>query len=399
MKLFNFLRPIFFILFVSCGAEIDILGADAGDEPPKKESAECIMREVKGKNICVIQKEETFQIKGIKNKVVDFLFVLDVSDSMLDDLARLGQAFEPLMSQVSTSDWQMFFTTADHGDYYMKNPQTNEIEMHVSSHQSWQDYQGDQPYFGQFMDLEYNGEKLAQKVLNANTPNYVNVFKDTLTRGSSEGCFLAPYCQGPLEQPLRSLNSSLERFAQAGAGGVEASAPPSLRSSADTFISFIVTDEDERVEDQAHATTAQEVAENFKKLFPQKSFHSFALLIQDETCLINQKKHSPSSVYGKKVAELAGLTHGKNISICEENYGPPLRVISSLLRSLIESVRLAKRPVLPESVEVEFVKGNNQGKWTLKGKKLIFENPLETDSEIKVSYFVKAKNSPSKEKP
>ena len=359
---------------------------DGGESPPDKpnKKAECLKKEVNGQNICVERKVETFQVQGLENKFVNFIFVLDVSPSMTDDLARLGQAFEPLISQIKGINWQMFFTTADHGDhtliteiiYYGENPSMGE---HIVQHQKWQDYQGDQPYFGRLMYLEYQGKKQSQKQLNAKTPDYTNVFKDTLTRGLDEDCSLAPYCQGSMEQPLRALNSSLEQLAQNG----------SLATG--DIVSFIITDEDERVEDQAHATTAEEVLQNFKKLFPEKSFHAFSLLIQDEECLAQQRKHSPQSVYGKKISKLAEMTQGKNISLCESNYGPPLEELSVLLRGLIESLKLKEEPILNGEITVEFVKGKNRPGWELQKNNLVFKEALEPGSEIKVSYFVKAK--------
>ena len=361
------------MLLCSCDSRVEFLLDD------QSKNKECLKKEVEGQSICVEQKVETFQVKTLGSKSVDFLFVLDVSPSMTDDLARLGQSFEALMSQILISNWQMFFTTADHGDHdYEEDPVSGEK---IFSHQKWQDYQGKEPYFGRFMQLEYQGKKLSQTDLSAKTLDYVNVFKDTLTRGLDEDCSLAPYCQGSLEQPLRVLDSSLARLALADT--------LTLRKSA-TLVSFIVTDEDERVEDQENATTADEVLRNFKKLFPGKPFHAFALLIQDEKCLTLQKQHSPQSVYGKKVSELAELTDGKNISLCEENYGPALQELSSLLRALIESLELKEEPILKEEIKVEFVKGKRTD-WKLTGNKLLFKKALSPGSEIKVSYFVKTK--------
>lgn len=389
IKKIVFLFFCFGSLFFSCGSQVEFLreeGWGEEEEPDVQEkTSACLERIVGGKTICVEQKVKTFYVEDLGKKSVDFLFVVDVSLSMLEDLSRLGQAFSDLMSQISISDWQIFFTTADHGDYE-KDPVTGQDVMILSVQENWKDYTGSAPRFGYFMDLEYQGKRLNQKSLDAKTPDYVNVFKDTLTKTPQEDCSHAPYCQGSLEQPLRVLNSSLERLAQE----VTSSSLPSLRESAD-FISFLVTDEDERVEDPDNATSAEKVVENFKNWFPEKSFHSFALLIQDEECLNLQKKHSPNSVYGKRVAKLAELTHGKNISICEEKYGPPLQEISQLLRNLIESLKLDHEPILPEEVKVEFIKGKNQTDWTINGNKIVFPSALEEGSEIKVSYFVEKK--------
>jgi hypothetical protein len=366
------------LFFSSCKNQVEFLL----DDEKKNKAEACIIKKVEGQDICVEQRVETFHIGNLHDRFVDFLFVLDVSPSMADDLVHLGQGFEDLISQVKGSKWQMAFTTADHGDHnYEEDLSTGKK---IFPQQQWKDYQGDQPYFGHFMHLEYQGKKLPEMTLNPQISDYVNVFKDTVSRGVDEKCLLAPYCQGSLEQPLRVLNSSIERLAQAESDS------PMLKNS-EVLVSLIVTDEDERLEDQEHATTAQEVLNNFKKLFPEKSFHVFTLLIQDEQCLAQQKKHSPQSVYGEKISELAKITNGKNISLCEENYGPPLQEMSALLRKLIESVELKEEPVLKAGIKVEFIKGKNQENWKAVGKKLVFKEFLAPDSEIKVSYFVKTK--------
>ncbi|MYE07412.1 MAG: hypothetical protein F4X95_01490 [Oligoflexia bacterium] len=373
-----------FILFLSCRSPLDFVGDEEEALPstgsPKENQSPCLKKIVEGRELCVKEVKETFHIKGVENKPVYFLFILDVSSSMADDLARFGRAFEDLMSQVYNSTWTMFFTTADHGDHVSWSL-PGRSSPDTFTHQKWEDYKGNEPHFGRLMNLEHRGKKLNQQELNVNTANYIEVFKDTLTRGSGDSCDLAPYCQGDMEQPLRALNSCLERFAQGKA--------LSKHPDAD-IISFIVTDEDERKEDQKHATTAKEVVDNFKSLFPKRSLYSFSLVIQDEECLARQREHAAGSVYGTKVSELAELTHGDSISICEENYGPPLEKLSHILRSLIESVELKKEPVLAGETKVKFIDGTDV-KWELRGKKLVFKEALEPGSKVQVSYFIEAK--------
>ena len=371
-----------FVVFSSCKSRVEFLVDGPLDPVLEQEQGDCLEKEVKGKTICVIKKEETFQVDALNKKAVDFIFVLDVSPSMVEDLARLGQAFEDLMSQIVASHWQIFFTTADHGDHdHTIDPVSGKTAF---SHQKWQDYHEDQPYFGNFMYLEHQGKKINQKKLDAQTSDYINVFKDTVTRGPGGDCSLAPYCQGSLEQPLRVLKSSLERLAQ----GKQIGNTLSLNPSAKDTVSFIITDEDERSENSDQATTAEEVLGTFKKLFPEKSLHSFSFVIQDDECLARQKQYSPQSVYGQKVSKLAELTNGKNISLCEESYGLLLQELSHLVRSLIESLTLKEQPILESEITVEFKKGTPRTEWQLKGRKLIFKEVLELGSEIKVSYFV-----------
>ena len=376
----NFYKLLFFffisISFFSCQSKIDFLVED--EVEPESECLEK-EKEIDGQVVCLEEKVEIFTVGELSNKWVDFLFVLDVSPSMTDDLARLGQSFESLMSRIIKSNWRMFFTTADHGDHVFNIAGNNEK---IFTQQKWEDYQGTEPVFGHFMNLEHGGKVLPQKYLDMSLPNYIDIFKDTLTRSPDDGCERAPYCQGALEQPLRVLNSVLERVAQDSSSGV--------RKPAD-IVSFIVTDEDERKEDSQNATTAEDVVQTANKLFPTKKFSAFSVLIQDEGCLKQQMERSEDSVYGTKVSELAKLTGGKSISLCEEDYGPPLQELSALLRSIIEGFSLKEEPISTADVKVEVLNNKKtiSTKWKLVGKQMVFEGGLEPGLQVKVSYFVK----------
>ena len=387
---------LFFSL--SCAEKVSISGPEAPEQeekPADPVAQPCLIQNIGGRDICVEQRVETFYVNQLENQAVDFLFVLDVSPSMSQVLERLGQAFLSLMSHIKTTRWRMFFTTADHGDHnYKENPNTGEK---IFSEDRMEDYHGPAPYFGHFMNLEYKGKALDQNYLSPQVPDYIQVFQDTLTRNQEDSCSLAPYCQGAMEQPLRSLKASLTRFKSLTPPVAEPEQEPS------SLISFIVTNEDERKEDPAKATTAQEVLDHFKALFPSKAFYSFGLLIQDEdseeseNCLQKQsqlaeKEARYSAVRGGRVSELAQITGGKNISLCEEDFGPPLQHISQLLRKHIQSLSLKEEP-LSGPVRIEFLKGKSQTGWTREGKKLLFEDVLPLHSEIKVSYFVKAGDS------
>ena len=335
---------------------------------------ECLAKIADGQEVCALKKKQTFTVKDLKDAPLSFLFVLDVSDSMKDDLSRLGRAFEPLMSQITETDWRMLFTTADHGDHYITRSANGEP---VFSHQSWRDYTGGQPYFGQFMALEHKGQALSAQQLNKNVPFYQEVFKDSLTRGPFEGCQLAPFCQRPLEQPLRSLNASLERLAE----------NPSLIHPTGPVIAFLITDEDERVEDFPHRTQAPQVMSQFKRLFPGRAFHAFTMVIQDEACYLKQKQYSTNIVYGKEVSALSNLSQGVSLSLCEEDFGAAFEQMSQVLRTLIEKLTLKNNPILPQEIKVEFLKGKKTP-WRIDGRNLIFSSPLEPGSQIQVSYYV-----------
>ncbi len=363
-------------LLTACESNIQFSEAD--------EKEKCLVKQVRGERVCVAKRTQIFKVKGIHNKPINILFVLDVSDSMRDDLVRMGKAFLPLMSQIQDTNWHILFTTADHGDHeFIRDPQGKAL----FSQQNWQDYKEDKPYFGQFMTLEHKGQLLPIKSLHKKVPFYNEIFKDSLTRSLEDDCHLPPFCQGPLEQPLRALNASFERLSTKDS---------SLWHSRGDVITFLITDEDERVEDKNQATSAYSVLLNFESLFPTRNLYAFTLSIQDDDCLKQQQQHSPQSIIAKKVAQLATLTGGKNISLCEKDYTQAFEKVSYFLRTLIEKITLKEKPLLPKDTKVTFLKGQNIA-WKAKGKNILFDQALEPNSKIKVEYWVLDKKPIQKE--
>ena len=370
---FQFILLLLCIIFTACESKVQFLIEEEND---------CVIKTVQGEEVCVQRITQLFRIAGLKDHPVDFIFVLDVSDSMRDDLARIGNAFTPLISKIQETDWHILFTTADHGDHHFIESEDSGKKKFTQ--QNWIDYTGDKPYFGKFMYLEYQGSMLPEKQLSKAIPQYQEVFKDTLTRNSEDSCNFPPFCQEGMEQPLRALNSSIERLAD----------NPSLIHSSGEIIAFLVTDEDERVEDAQAADTAESVIQNVQELFPDRPFHAFTMVIQDEKCLLRQKKYAKGATYGAQVSAIAELTQGISLSLCEEDYSVAFSKMSSLLRSLIERISLKEKPVLSKTVRVQFIQGTPVP-WRIDGKKLIFESPLDPNSRIKVSYWTLKKDESS----
>ena len=366
-----FILCIFLFLFPACESRVSFL----------IEGEDCIVKTVGNREVCVKKKAQVFRTKGLKDHPVTFLFVMDVSDSMQDDLARIGRAFIPLISHIQEADWQFLFTTADHGDHHFTRSGTGEKIFFPK--EQWQNYRGTQPYFGQFMPLEYQGKLLPAKLLSKDLPEYRQIFKDTLTRNPGNECTLPPFCQGAMEQPLRALNASLERLALAR---------PSLLHRQGDIVAFLVTDEDERAEDSERAETAESVVRNAEKLFPAHSFHAFTMVVQDDHCLSMQREYTKEAMYGNRVKALALLTQGKSVSLCEEDYEEVFAEISQVLRRIMEPFHLREKPVLPELAKVHFIEGQ-PAEWHLDGRKLLFESPLESGARFKISYWVLDKDA------
>lgn len=310
---------------------------------------------------------EVFELKD-RHTAVDVLFVLDVSKSMRGNLNKVGRNLSSLLSHISQMNWQIGFTTADHGDHVFLNQSFSSAR--------WDKYFGVDPYFGRLMNLELKGKPLDFYILNNNTENYEQIFIDTLT--TNEGpqmCNLAPYCQGDHEQPLRVLQSSMLR-------------PENqffFREDSD-LVSIIITNEDERTEDPDMATTAREVKDTFYQKFQNKDLYSFNILVksEDQECLKKQSKNTQAS-YGARIAELAYITGGKNLSICKDDYELALQEISQLIKGrILSNIYLSEYPD-PTSITISTMPFQ-QTQWELEGRHIKFTPSLSYKTTIEVNY-------------
>ena len=311
---------------------------------------------------------ETFLMDELET-AVDILFVLDVSSSMKDNLKKLGSAMLNLLTYIQDFDWQMAFTTADHGDHKKVNGKVG--------HQRWEDYRGEQPHFGLFMNLEHRNKLLREKILKKSNKFYDTIFLDTLTIHDENSRSLPPFSQGDHEQPLRALKASIERDENKNF----------FRSHTD-LIAFLITNEDERFEDQSEATTAREVVEAFNSQFSSdKNFYGFGILVKegDTNCYNSQKRKGQSVEYGKKVSELARETHGENISICSD-YSRTLEGVSRIIQSrVLDNVYLKTAFPKRDSIHVKITPEQNT-EWKLEGRHIVFKPALKLGSEVQVRY-------------
>lgn len=322
------------------------------------------------------QKEE-FMLDE-KKSLVDILIVADTSESMYHHLSNLGRSLSDLLLVISHYNWQIGITSADHGDH----------EDPLGLQQSWRDHIGEaQGKFGGLMNLENGEEILKAKILTAKTKDYEDVFFHTLSHEPDRDCYRPPYCHPRLEQPLRSLMAAMKRALLDNG--------PFFRPQAD-FVSLIITNEEERAEDRERATKASQVVETFDKIFGHldKKLIAFNILIKDEKdkkCLTTEKEKSEVAHIGKSIAELADLTGGNNISICNKNYGKELKIISEHIKNSLENSILLKKEPIPETVSLEFIEGPELN-WKLYGRKIVFENRYSSPVYVSVSYQNRREN-------
>ncbi len=303
-----------------------------------------------------------------KQSLIDILISADTSASMFHHLNQLGHSLSDLLSVISHYHWQIGITSADHGDH--ENP--------LGQQESWREHVSQTGRFGGLMNLEDGNHILSLKILTPKVENYEHIFGQSLSHSSFGDCHRPPYCHPPLEQPLRSLKSAMER--------AWLDNKSFFRPQAD-LISLIITNEEERAENRARATSPEQVVRTFNKIFGHlnKKFIAFNILILDEGCLAVERETAPMAGIAHSVAQLADLTGGYNISICEDNYGRALRNLSQYIKNSVEnSVLLAKDPI-PETVRVEFTQGQPL-KWRQYGRNIIFEKRGSRPIHISVSY-------------
>ncbi len=321
------------------------------------------------------EKKEDFILKGSQKPLVDILLLVDSSKSMYHHLDKLGKSLSHLLSVIQDYDWQIAFTSVDHGDH---------VSMESRLQQQWKDHLGSPFKFGALMPLD-NGQKvLKEKILNKQTVNYENTFYHTLSHSPELNCERPPYCSGGLEQPLRSLKSALERQ--------RLDNNSFFRPKAD-LVTLIITNDEERFEDSKRATKAQEVVDTFNDVFQglKKKFINFSILVKDETCRIKEEerqRRNKTARLGKIIGELSTLTNGDNIDICSEDYGTQLEKISKHIKINLENSLVLDELPIVESVHVDF--GQSQEiPWSIDGKKVIFKGKIKSNTSISIHYKIR----------
>ena len=262
---------------------------------------------------------------------VDILFVLDTSPTMQFYYRDVFQhRFKDFISILDQGlDWSLLYTNTE----YRKK--------------TWWSSPGNN---GKALKLESSIDVLDSSTLTQSTPDYKNVFLYSFTfnpeRHSFEeygdaGCDYPPYCQSGDSQPFTALKTSFQVNKHL------------TRAEADLAV-VIVTNSDnnpinENEEDSDKSTdesivTADQVVQEFSKVYTNKRFFVFNIIIQpdDPACLeLNQDQQalfSSGDVHeGKNLADLVKKTSGGgNFSICSEDYATVARSIIYLTKSRLQ---------------------------------------------------------------
>ncbi len=288
---------------------------------------------------------ESFLQKSSVNKV-DILFIVDNSISMKEEQRELGTKINKFLGTLDGVDWQIGITTTD-----------------VSSGM----------YGLQGGLLTFSGT--SSTVLTKNVANYASKFLQTVVRSETISCNTHENCPSSDEQPINAaimalLKSKTENKAL-------------FRSEASLAI-VILSDEDELSTGPDFAAKPQKLIDTFKGLWgPSKILSGYAIVIEpnDDNCL-----NAQNGYYGFHATDLAKLTGGLTGSICDADYSHILTRIGERVYNLAQAIELKYLPA-KDSVKVKLIPAQNNIKWSIEGKKVMFSQAPKEGTQILVDYL------------
>ncbi|RYZ77447.1 MAG: hypothetical protein EOP05_01800 [Proteobacteria bacterium] len=296
---------------------------------------------------------ESFTQDESANKV-DVLVINDNSYSMEVEQTKMAEKFPSFISAFEGLDYQITMTTTDIG--------SADAKLNLSGR-------------------VVNWSGTPSKFLTSKTSSANSVFKNTIRREETIGCVKRGDCPSGDEQPLRAAMLAMDQRLTTNAGV--------FRDNTDLAI-IVLSDEDELSDGGPMATKPKEVIERFRAHFGNsKGLAVYGIVIQpgDEACRKNQLKQTKGgngAYFGTHVTELAALTGGSTVSICEADYSKSLADISSSVRRLVGTFELNQTPVAG-SVEVVLTPAQKIP-FKVVGKKVIFDTPPPAGTRVEISY-------------
>lgn len=307
------------------------------------------------------------EVVAYGNKQVDFLLVLDDSNSMLPELKKLSARLSSFVNSLDASniDWQMCITTT------RGNSQSGNLVY--GSPLNWNYYS---PSSG-----------TPAYLLKKGTANLNSVFTSTIDNLDIGG-----------------PNSGDERAIKATHDNFKNSATHACYRHGAAISVIVISDEDERSVggNSKHAKTSdapgvyqpfetedypQTVISQAQKTFGRDVRFTFSSIIVkpgDHVCESEQDKDTSPSHPGNVYAELSRLTDGGMGSICDADYSSNLNTFKDKIVNSLSSLTLQCEPV-PSSLKVK-VEGISIGGFKQDGKILKFNYALIEGTQIDLIY-------------
>ncbi len=238
-------------------------------------------------------------------KVVDILVVVDNSTSMREDQEKLSRGFESFVSSISNANYRIGVVTTDTDSENTENTEG---------------------YHGNLAIIEATGKRFIEK----SDANPSQLFSELIKRDETTDCgsFWNVRCASSHERPLYAIKMAIDKRNTVNSGF--------FREGADIGV-VIITDEDETNFSNGTYYSAQDLFAYFENEFKgSKKINAFtiAILQDDSTCYESQAdevQDRASVSYGVRIGELAVLTGGFSVSICDENFSSSLNLISNYM--------------------------------------------------------------------
>jgi len=276
---------------------------------------------------------------------VDILFVDDNSGSMLSKQQKLSTKLASFVGSLGNVDWQIAITTTD------------------TSNGPW----GIQ---GGFVDMVGAGTK----ILTANTPDYENVFKNSIVRSEMFNCGLK--CPSDDERPLQAVNESVMKSSGETAGF--------FRNGSD-FVVVFLSDEDESYASDGNPVQPQSVINTVHAVFPNKQFTAYGLITKPGDTACYNIVSQVSGKYSVYMAQLIQLTGGVAGSVCDDDYSSSLVQIGNRVRDNAGAITLKYAPI-PDSVQLVVSPFDPSLTWSLDGRAIRFNKRPNKGSTVTVRY-------------
>lgn len=314
----------------------------------------------------------TSEVVAYGNKQVDFLLVLDDSNSMKPELEKLAAKMSNFIGSLEASDidWQMCYTTT--------SGRTSANGTIYGEPKAWKSYQPD-------------GNTPAY-LLKKGISNLDQVFSDTINNLS---------LGSQLSYDERGIKATFENFKNGGLYN-----PPShtcYREGAAISV-ILISDEDERsLGGDAKNLKGNESAQSVLPLEPEDlpavlinqasqsfgsdvrfTFNSIIVKPNDIACEKNQDASASPSHPGHHYAEISRLTEGGVGSICDADYSAQLNTFKDKIVNSMTHIVLQCAPV-PATLKVK-INGVVQNGLKLDKKTLRFNQALLEGTLIDLYY-------------
>lgn len=307
----------------------------------------------------------SFSQKALEKKV-DLLVVVDNSRSMRADQDKLSREFRSFVSQLSDADYRIAVTTTDTSSPGFENTPGywGNLDLIVDTGKNY------------ISKKDSNPEELFSYIINR---------PETASCDQSKG---QQDCASFDERPLAAIKMAIDKREAINRGF--------FREDADLAI-LIISDEDETEFPDGSYFSAQDLVSHISSEFSDtKKTLGFVIAIrdQDQNCFDTQALDTVTGAlavsYGIRIGELADITGGFKVNICNENFGGDLKQISEFVKKELLPLKVKLPPTVEEdTIKVSIILPSGKPfdfKTEVKGGELRVTPTPPEDSEISISY-------------